>query len=291
MAHANSSAIFAWSPSMTRLRNRLVYIALVSALITAALIVRYVDPFFVSALRLIAFDYYQRLAPGTYDPKLPVRVVDIDAASLAKVGQWPWPRTTVAKLLDTLTDQGAVAVVFDILFAEPDQTSLEQVVKRLPKREAQQLSAIAHGPTNDQVFAAALKKSPSVLPIALGDGSSTAVDRKAGLALAGDDPRPFLDAFSLAASNMPQFNEATHGLGAYNWLADRDQIVRRVALMYRFGPAIVPSLAAEALRVAQGATTYVIKSCHQVGKCEWRNSFRRINGDKSHSHRQHRRAD
>ena len=252
---------------MTRLGSRLVYIALVSALITVALVVRYLDPFFVSALRLVAFDYYQRLAPGIYDPKLPVRVVDIDAASLAKVGQWPWPRTTVAKLLNSLADQGAAAVVFDILFAEPDRSSLEQVVKRLPKAEAQQLSAaIADSPTNDQVFAAALKKSPSVLPIALGDGSSAAIMRKAGLALAGDDPRPFLDAFNLASSNMPDFNQAAHGLGAYNWLADRDQIVRRVALMYRFGSAIVPSLAAEALRVAQGASTYVIKSANASGE-------------------------
>jgi adenylate cyclase len=252
---------------MTRLRNRLTYIALVSMLIGLAIAIRYVDPFFIRALRLLAFDYYQQLDPGAYDPKLPIRVVDIDAASLAKVGQWPWPRTTVAKLLQGLTDRGAAAVVFDVLFAEPDQTSLEQVIKRLPEADARQLSSVIRaGLTNDQVFAAALKNSPSVLPVALGDGASITVPRKAGFASAGDDPRPFLEGFSVANGNLAEFDQAAHGLGAYNWSADRDQIVRRVALMYRLRSTLVPSLAAEALRVAQRASTYVVKSANANGE-------------------------
>ena len=100
---------------MIRLRSGLVYIALVSALVAAAIFIRYLDPFFVQALRLIAFDHFQRIDPETYDPNLPIRVVDIDEESLAKIGQWPWPRTTVATLLQTLTAQGAAAVAFDIL--------------------------------------------------------------------------------------------------------------------------------------------------------------------------------
>jgi len=252
---------------MTRLRSRLSYIVLVSALIIAAIFVRYLDPFFLSTLRLIAFDYYERLDPVAYDPKLPVRVVDIDEASLAKVGQWPWPRTTVAKLLETLKGEGAATVVFDVLFAEPDETSLEEVIKRLPATKAQQLSAaLGSGPTNDQVFAAALKNSPSVLPVGLGDGTNTIIPKKAGFAFAGDDPRPFLTAFNAATVNLTEFDQAAHGLGAFNWLADRDQVVRHVALMYRLGSAFVPSLAAEALRVAQGASTYVIKSANASGE-------------------------
>jgi adenylate cyclase len=51
--------------------------------------IRYADPFFLQALRLIAFDTYQRLAPESYDPNLPIRVVNIDEESLATIGQWP----------------------------------------------------------------------------------------------------------------------------------------------------------------------------------------------------------
>src|ERR1700733_4755282 len=136
---------------MTRLQSNIVYATVIFAFLLAALFIRYLDPFFVRALRLIAFDHYQQLEPGTYDPDLPIRVVDIDEASLGKIGQWPWPRTTVARLLQTLTAQGAAVVAFDVLFAEPDATSLEQVAKRLPPTDAQLLlPAIADRPTNDR---------------------------------------------------------------------------------------------------------------------------------------------
>ena len=93
------------------------------------------DPFFVRALRLIAFDNFQRLDPEPYDPNLPIRIVDIDEKSLSMIGQWPWPRTTVRDLLLALTSKGAAVVAFDVLFAEPDRTSLEAIVKQLPAAE------------------------------------------------------------------------------------------------------------------------------------------------------------
>src|SRR6516165_7739490 len=117
---------------MTLPRKNLTCLALVAALIVGAILLRYLDPFFVRSLRLIAFDSYQRLHPQPYDPNLPVRIVDIDEDSLAKIGQWPWPRTIMAKLVRTLADEGAASVAFDVLFAEPDRTSFEQVVKQLP---------------------------------------------------------------------------------------------------------------------------------------------------------------
>ena len=117
---------------MTRRATRLIYISFVFALIGGAILLRYVDPFFVRALRLIAFDNFQRLDPEPYDPNLPIRIVDIDEKSLSVIGQWPWPRTTVRDLLLGLTSKGAAVVAFDVLFAEPDRTSLEAIVKQLP---------------------------------------------------------------------------------------------------------------------------------------------------------------
>src|SRR5215475_5046002 len=158
---------------MKRSATRLIYISFVLALIGGAVLLRYADPFFVRALRLIAFDNLQRLDPAPYDPNLPVRIVDIDERSLSVHGQWPWPRTTVRDLLLELTSKGAAAVAFDVLFAEPDRTSLEQIAKRLPADQAAALaSAMAGQPSNDDLFAAALKETPSVLSIALGEGAS-----------------------------------------------------------------------------------------------------------------------
>src|SRR5215467_254370 len=247
--------------------TRLIYMAFVSVLIAGAILLRYADPFFVRALRLIAFDHFQRLVPPKYDPDLPIRIVDIDEASLAKLGQWPWPRTTMRDLLAELAAKGAAVVAFDILFAEPDRTSLEAIVKQLPASEAAAVTAAMTGrPSNDQQFAEEIRKTPTVLSIVLGQGTATTLPAKAGFVFGGDDPRPFLQEFDVATPNLPPFEDAAHGIGAFNWVADRDQIVRRVSLMFRLNDAFVPSLAAEALRVAQGASTYLLKASNASGE-------------------------
>ena len=247
--------------------SRFIYLSLVFTLIAGAVLIRYLDPFFVRALRLVAFDNYQRLDPEKYDPGLPIRIVDIDEKSLSMIGQWPWPRTTVRDLLVGLTSKGAAVVAFDVLFAEPDRTSVEAIVKQLPPREASALkTALAGQPSNDELFAAALKDTPSVLSVTLGEGPNTTLPAKAGFAYGGDDPRPFLLEFNGATRNLPQFEDAARGIGAFNWVADRDQIVRRVALMFRLNDTFVPSLAAEALRVAQDASTYVLKASNASGE-------------------------
>jgi adenylate cyclase len=252
---------------MTLRSSRLTYLSLVCALIAGAVLLRYLDPFFVRALRLIAFDHFQRIDPEPYDPKLPIRIVDIDEKSLSMVGQWPWPRTTVRDLLSALTEKGAAVVAFDVLFAEPDRTSLEAIVKQLPESEAATVTAaIASRPSNDELFAEALKDAPTVLAVVLGEGASTTVPAKSGFAFAGDNPRPFLQTFNGATRNLSEFEDAARGIGAFNWVADRDQIVRRVPLMFRLGDSFVPSLAAEALRVAQGASTYVMKASNASGE-------------------------
>ena len=263
----NAQRAVATQNCMKKLTGRLIYVLLILALVAGAVVLRYADPFFVRALRLIAFDNFQRLDPAPYDPTLPIRVVDIDEKSLSLYGQWPWSRTTVRDLLLALTSKGAAAVVFDVLFAEPDRTSLEEIAKRLPPDQASAVTAAMAGqPTNDELFAAALKETPSVLSIALGDGASTDFQAKAGFAFAGDDPRHFLTGFEGASRNLPEFEKAARGIGAFNWVADRDQIVRRIALVFRLNQTFVPSLSVEALRVAQGATTYVLKSSNASGE-------------------------
>ena len=153
-----------------------------------------------------------------------------------------------------LASKRAAVVAFDILFAEPDRSSVEEIAKRLPTVQANLLFAATAGqPTNDQTFAAAIKEAPSVL--SLGHEKTPPIQPKAGFAVAGQDPRPFILDYDGASKNLALLDDAAHGIGAFNWTPDRDQIVRRVALIYRIRETFVPSLAAEALRVAQGATT------------------------------------
>jgi adenylate cyclase len=248
-------------------RAKIWFLLLVSGLVVAAAVVRLVDPFAVQALRLIAFDTYQRISPQQYNPDLPVRIVDIDETSLSQIGQWPWPRTVMRDLLDKLGQAGAAVVAFDVQFAEADRTSLEQLVRRLPPEEAERLAGVVAGrPTNDEEFAAAIKRTPTVLATALSSTPGVPFRPKAGFAIAGDDPRPFIPSFAGSAGNLPALELAAEGIGSINWVPDRDQVLRRVALVYRLGDVFVPTLFAEALRVAQGASTFLLKASNASGE-------------------------
>ncbi len=98
-------------------------------LLLAAVALRIADPEPVARLRLAVFDTYLNLAPRTLDPALPVRIVDIDDASLARVGQWPWPRTRLAEIIDRLKADGARTVTLDLILAEPDRLSPGEFAK------------------------------------------------------------------------------------------------------------------------------------------------------------------
>ncbi len=93
---------------------------------------------------------------------------------------------------------------------------------------------------------------------------------KTGFASLGDDPIPFLTHFRSAILPLPHLAEKSAGLGGINWIPDRDLIVRKAPLLFSLGgaaePAIMlPSLDAEALRVAQGVSTIVVKSSNASG--------------------------
>jgi len=260
------SQIMAATGRMRVLSNPL-YLLLVIVLLAGATWGRYRDPIVLQKMRLIAFDTYQEISPAPYDPDLPVRVVNIDAASLAKYGQWPWPRTLERDLVTRLTADGAAAIAFDTLLGEPDRLSPEEVVKTLPADEAAAIAPlISEQQTNDQQFADALAKSPSVIGVSLVNDATPPFVAKSGFATAGDDPRPFIPEFRGASGSLPMFQRAAKGLGSVNWIPDHDDILRRIDLVFRIGDTLVPSLVAEALRVAQGASTMVLKASNASGE-------------------------
>ena len=115
---------------------RLLYALIVGAVIAAALALRIWDPSPVARLRALVFDTYQQISPRQFDPGLPLRIVDIDEESLKRVGQWPWPRTVLAELVKKLSDNGAAAVGFDMVFPEPDRMSPANALRFWPQSDA-----------------------------------------------------------------------------------------------------------------------------------------------------------
>jgi len=250
-------------------RRRLSYLA--SAIFAALLVLPWgaLQPAFLEDMRNFVFDRFQREAPRAYDRDSPVRVVAIDDESLALLGQWPWPRTKLAELTDRLVKLGASAIAFDVIFAETDRMSFEKIVGLAPTKAAQKelAKALANTPTNDQAFAKSIAAGPVVLGMTLvASGGEKSHPQKVGLVVAGDDPGPYLATFRGVVTPIAPLAEAARGLGATNWLPDRDQIVRRVPLFAADPSGPAPSLALEALRVAQNETTYVIRSSNASGE-------------------------
>jgi adenylate cyclase len=250
-------------------RRAPLYLLLTAGAAAAMLSVGWTQPRLLDDLRNFVFDSFQRFSPRRYDPQAPVRVAAVDEASLETFGQWPWPRTRLAELTEKLEAAGAAAIAYDIVFAEPDRSSLEYYAQQLPDGPAKKkiLAAAAGVAPNDQIFARAIAAAPVVLGMTLShEGRSRPPEPKAGFATAGDDPVEFLVSFPALVAPLPQLAEAAQGLGATNWRPDRDQTVRSVPLLGLGPTGITPSLALEALRVAQGASTIVIRSSNASGQ-------------------------
>src|SRR5690606_17003929 len=115
-------------------------------------------------LRLRNFDFYQALKPRVAAPdQRPVVVVDIDEASLRALGQWPWPRTLIAELVEKLQQAGAVVIAFGILLSEPDRMSPANVARSLPQIDDATREKMKSLPSNDDVLAQVMAQGRVVL--------------------------------------------------------------------------------------------------------------------------------
>ncbi len=233
--------------------------------LAAAVLFALKDPFFIVALREGVFDAYQRLRPRAYQPT-PVKIVDIDEASLSRIGQWPWPRSRLAELVDRLQALEASAIVFDMLFAEPDRTSPRLVLQQW-RDAALPAEWLAKFEDFDAMFARSLSAASTVTGFALvGRAEGAPPIRHAGFAFVGADPLPFVPAYRGSVTSLPAIERAAAGNGALNVGFAAGGIIRRVPLLLALGDQLYPSLVGEALRVAQGADTYVIKTAGAAGE-------------------------
>jgi adenylate cyclase len=228
------------------------------------------------ALRNNQFDQFQRWHPRTYEPA-PVRVVDIDEESLARLGQWPWPRTRIAELVDKLGAAGAAAVGFDVMFSEPDRTS-PKVAVDLWQLKGQQRADVQALPDHDEVFTRSLEKGDAVLGFAVlreentvktaAQAATTPLKRalpeqKGRFVYAGEEQSRWLHHFDYAVTSMPAFEKAAKGNGALTFVPDGDGVVRRVPLVFQIDGTPVGTLVSESLRVAQGAKNVLLKGAGQ----------------------------
>jgi adenylate cyclase len=231
------------------------------AMLAGLIALRIWDPPMVEDLRLRSFDVYQILKPRIPTVK-PVVIVDIDEDSLRALGQWQWPRTLVADLVDKLTKLGAVAIAFDILFPEEDRMSPNLAAGTFRNIDEETKAKLRNLPSNDAVLAETIKRSRVIL------GQSGVVRDKpvdptlpqTGIATRGPDPSAFLFTFPGLLRNVPVLEEAAAGRGLLTIRNERDGIVRRVPLILRAGGIVAPALTLDMLRVVTNSGAILISA-------------------------------
>jgi adenylate cyclase len=223
------------------------------------------DPPPLETLRLKTFDAYQQISPRPGVAK-DVVVVDIDESSLAEYGQWPWPRTLIARLIDRISSADPSAIAFDIVFAEPDRLSPRLFTRASPQLTNDLAEQLNRLPDNEKVMADALRNGRVVVGRA--GHHEAGIDLEARLkslpqttvATLGPDPRKYLFRTQGVAANLEILEAAAAGRGLFSIRVDRDGIIRRVPAVMLAGNQIMPALAIDTLRVAQGADALLIKT-------------------------------
>ncbi len=202
------------------------------------------------------FDACQAMAPRQVS-LLPVTVVEIDQKSLAALGQWPWPRTRLARLVTAVARADAAAIGIDILMPEGDALSPERLLAETAPPDDSVAQALRSLLSNDAVLASALASAPTVLVVAGTDEKTSTVLRAAPVTVQARAPDPKgLDVATHAGAlaSIDELNRQASGWGLISIDTTRG-IVRRLPLVASIQGTLVPALAVEMLRVAYGAST------------------------------------
>jgi adenylate cyclase len=178
-----------------------------------------------------------------------VSIVAVDERSIAEIGQWPWRRDEIARLVERLRDLGARVVAFDIILSEPDRLGTPQ-----PGTEE---GGEAAATTTDAALAATLAQHRVVTGYAFTFDTSAGNSSRCGLhplqavqISAPGHPSPSHRLFrpSGVICSLPIFNQASGASGFLNVSRDPDGVVRRVPLVLEYQDEIYPSLGLAAVR-------------------------------------------
>ena len=204
-----------------------------TALATLALVllVRLVDPAFVEKVRLTYFD---QLITSQQAKDVPVYTVNIDEATLDKLGQFPFPRDMYADIIKEIYKRDAGLVVFNVLMPEKDRFG------------------------KDTVLGETLKKYPVVLP-ALGSEKQKNTNHGTPAQAIGMDPKGIVVEYPGLISNVEPQESLAAGVGIVNTFPEIDGVVRRMPMVILSQEQLHPALALETLRVAAKDPKFQVK--------------------------------
>ncbi|MEM7177969.1 MAG: adenylate/guanylate cyclase domain-containing protein [Pseudomonadota bacterium] len=228
-------------------------------------------------------DQYQSLDPRPFSPDVPVKLVMIDEESLAELGQWPWPRSYIAALVDRVTEAGAASIGFDVIFSEADRSSPEQVIRSWEQFRTRfaadhgmespaevDLGVLASLPDNDLLLAESLANSYSVLATVLltGEQANGLVPWGVKSPAQSGSVVGAVSRYDGSLGSLRFFADQALGVGSISLMPGAGEYVRYVPMVGEVDARLVPALSMELLRVAQDASTSVVKATDGSGELE-----------------------
>jgi serine phosphatase RsbU (regulator of sigma subunit) len=216
----------------------------------------------LAPLRNLLFDGYQRRFPRKVE-RYPVVIVDIDDASLAALGQWPWPRTRLAKLIEATAGLGALAVGLDIIMPEADRLSPDLILADRQELSPAMRKELAQLPSNDALLARTLHRTPTVVAragIIGGDVRAAPKATQTPAVMVGASPLAYLQSYRGQLTNISEIEAAAAGRGYVNDTRDADGVLRAMPLVIAVNGELAPALGLELLRMATGESHYTIRT-------------------------------
>ena len=201
------------------------------ATLAVLLLVRIADPAFVEKVRL---SYFDQLVISQPAKDVPVYTVNIDEATLDKLGQFPFPRDMYADIIKDLYKRDAGLVVFNVLMPEKDRFG------------------------KDAVLGETLKKYPVVLP-AIGSEKQKNTNHGTPAQVVGADPTGLVVEYPGLINNVEPQESLAAGVGIVNTFPEIDGVVRRMPMVILSQEQLHPALALETLRVAAKDPKFQVK--------------------------------
>ena len=220
----------------------------VAVSIALLLALRVFDPTPLQSLRGQVFDSYQQLDEIKQSDN--VVLINIGEKSLAKYGQYPFPRQYYAQLVVDLATKNSGPIGWTLMFPEKDRFQGDESFASILNQNLVNVPGARKNPVNYNI----LSQTPSVKGVKttgphIGTGTIGPVPAK-----------DYLLTWPNLVTNVPMLEVVSNGKGVLASAPQPDNQTRTYPLAITVGDKIYPSFAVEMLRVHTGKPSYMIKT-------------------------------
>ena len=220
----------------------------VAVSIALLLAIRVADPTPLQSLRGQVFDSYQQLDEIQQSEN--VVILNIGEKSLAKYGQYPFPRQYYAQMLVDVAMKNSGPVGWTIMFPEKDRFQGDESFASILNQNLVNVPGARKNPVNFNI----LSQTPSVKGV-------KSTGPHIGTGTIGPVPaKDYLLTWPNLVTNVPMLEVVSNGKGVLASAPQPDNQTRTYPLAITVGDKIYPSFAVEMLRVHTGKPSYMIKT-------------------------------